>query len=93
MPTPDEEQLSKMRNDYYKDFYSSRGLFDKRRPRPFVNTDNKAKPIKMYDTKGNLLKTYSSVYQAVLGSGISRYDIYRCLNNEIPCVKGYIWRR
>lgn len=58
----------------------------------YGSNNPKAKPIKQFDLKGNLIKVWGSSIEAANSLGVSRSNICQCLKGRQKTCRNYIWR-
>lgn len=52
-----------------------------------------SKPVTQYDLNGDKLNTYPGLSMAKQATGVSRVNIWRCLNGKLSTAGGFIWKR
>ena len=55
-------------------------------------TSKTARPVAMYDRRGNLHKTFISIHDAHRETGTQRHGIKACCDGKAKTAGGYVWK-
>lgn len=56
------------------------------------NNNANCKKINQYDSDGNFIKLWNSIYEITKETGFERHGITRCCTSKSKTYKGYIWK-